>query len=57
MLLSLLVGLCIIALVYWALTTLPLPPLLRQIGVGILVIVAVLWAIGLLTGRHFLPGV
>lgn len=54
MLISLLIALVIIALVYWALTALPLPPVVRQIGVVVLVIVAVLYLIGLLTGHRLL---
>lgn len=54
MLVSLLVGLLVIAVVYYALTALPLPPVVRQIGVVILVVVAALWLIGLLTGHRIL---
>jgi hypothetical protein len=43
MLISLLVGLIVIALVYWALTYLPLPPVVRQIGVVLLVVLGALW--------------
>jgi uncharacterized membrane protein YwzB len=52
MLITLLVGLIVIALIYWALTALPLPPMVRQVGIVILVIVAVLYLIGLLTGHQ-----
>lgn len=54
MLVTLLIGLVLLALAYWALTYLPLPPVVKQIGVVVLVVVAVLWLIGLLTGRSFL---
>jgi uncharacterized membrane protein YwzB len=52
MLISLLVGLIVIALVYWALTYLPLPPVVRQIGVVLLVVLGALWLIGLVTGHQ-----
>lgn len=55
MLISLLVALVVIALIYWALTALPLPPIVRQVGVVILVIVAVLYLVGLLTGHAIIP--
>jgi hypothetical protein len=54
-LLSLIIGLVVIALFYWALTYLTLPPMVRQIGIVVLVIVAVLWLIGVLTGRVLIP--
>jgi heme A synthase len=55
MLVSLLIALVVIALIYYALTNLPLPPMVRQIGTVLLVIVAALYLIGLATGRHILP--
>lgn len=55
MLISLLIALVVIALLYWALTALPLPPVVRQIGIVVLVIVAVLWLIGVLTGHQIIP--
>ena len=54
MLVSLLIALVVIALIYWALTALPLPPIVRQVGTVILVIVAVLYLIGVLTGHRIL---
>ena len=54
MLITLLVALVLVALCYFVLTALPLPPLVRQIGTVILVIVAVLYLIQVLTGRHLL---
>ena len=56
MIITLLIVLVLIALAYWVLTALPLPPIVRQIGVVVLVIVSVLYLIGLVTGRHFLGG-
>lgn len=55
MFVTLLIGLVVIALIYWALTQLPLPPVLQRIGIVVLVIVAVLWLLGVVTGRHLLP--
>ena len=54
MLITLLVALIIIAVLYWALTSLPLPPIVSQIGVVILVLFSVLYLLGVLTGRHYL---
>ncbi len=48
MLISLLVGLLLIALVYWVLTQIPLPPLVAKIATIFLVIFAVLWLINIL---------
>lgn len=56
MLVTLLVGLVIVALLWWALTNLPLPPILQRIGTVLLVVLSVLWLLGLLTGRHVIPG-
>jgi uncharacterized membrane protein YwzB len=55
MLIMLLVGLLIIAVVYYALYALPLPPIIKQVGTVILVVVAALWLIGLLTGHRIIP--
>lgn len=55
MLVSLLIALVVIALIYYALTALPLPPIVRQVGTVLLVIIAVLYLVGLLTGHRILP--
>jgi hypothetical protein len=55
MLISLLVALVVIALVYYALTALPLPPIVRQVGTVLLVIIAALYLLGLATGHRVLP--
>jgi hypothetical protein len=55
MLITLLIGLVVIAVIYWALTYLPLPPMLQRIGIVVLVIVAVIWLIGVVTGHRILP--
>jgi heme A synthase len=52
MLITLLVGLIVIALIYWALTYLPLPPVVRQIGVVLLVVLGALWLLGIATGHQ-----
>ncbi len=48
MLLTLLVALIILALAYWVLTTLPLPPMVRTVGTVILVVIACLWLLNLI---------
>lgn len=55
MLISLLIALVVIALIYWALTYLPLPPMVRQVGVVLLVIIAAIYLIGLVTGHQLVP--
>lgn len=50
MLLSLLVALILVALIYWVITTLPLPSLIRTIAIVILVVVVVLWLVNLISG-------
>ena len=48
MLLTLLVALIIIALAYWVLTTLPLPPMIKTIGTVILVVIVCVWLLNLI---------
>lgn len=55
MLVTLLIGLVVIAVIYWALTYLPLPPMLQRIGIVVLVVVALIWLIGVVTGKQLLP--
>lgn len=50
MLISLLVALIVIALIYWIITQLPLPPLVQQIATIILVVFVVVWLISVLQG-------
>lgn len=54
MLVTLLIGLVVIAIVYYALTALPLPPVVRQVGIVLLVIIGALWLIGVATGHRML---
>jgi hypothetical protein len=54
MLISLLVVLLVVAIVYVALTYLPLPPIVRQVGYVVLAIGFLLWLIGLLTGHQII---
>ncbi len=54
MLITFLFALVIIALIYWAITTLPLPPMVKTIATVILVIGAVIWLASLL--GHPIPG-
>lgn len=56
MLISLLVLLLIVGLVYWAITTIPLPQPIRVIAIVILVIVAVVYLLGYLPGGHLPRG-
>ena len=48
MLISLLVVLIVLALVYWAITQLPLPPMVRSVAIIIVVLFAVMWLISLI---------
>ena len=48
MLLTILVALILIALAYWVITTLPLPPMVKTIATVILVVVVVLWLVNLI---------
>lgn len=54
MLISLLIGLLVVGVIYWAITYLPLPPVFKQVATVILVVVAVIWLIGVVTGRSYL---
>lgn len=51
MLISLIVVLIVAALLYWVLTQLPLPPMVKTVATIIIVIVLVLWLV-----QHVLPG-
>ncbi len=53
MLITILVALIIIALCYWVLTTLPLPPMVKTIGTVILVVFVCLWLIDLVSPGTF----
>lgn len=54
MLTSLIVALLVVAIVYVLLTYLPLPPIVRQVGYVVLVVVFLLWLIGVLIGHRVL---
>ena len=54
MLISLLVGLVVIAVVYWVITILPLPTPINQIALVILVLIALVWFLSLF---GFGPGI
>lgn len=46
--LELLIGIIVIALGYWAIGALPLPGVIEQVAIVLLVVLAVLWAIDIL---------
>lgn len=50
LLITLLIALIIIALVYWVLTQLPLPAIVRTVAIVILVVFAVIYLLSLLPG-------
>lgn len=50
LLVTLLIGLIIVGLCYWVITQLPLPPVVRQIAVVVVVVCAALWLISVLAG-------
>lgn len=55
MLISLLIILIIIALAYWVVNTLPLPPVVKNIAIVIMVVFVVLWLLSLFPGSP-IPG-
>ena len=54
MLLTILVALIIVALCYWVITTLPLPEMIKNIAIVILVVVVVLYLIQFIGGPKLL---
>jgi hypothetical protein len=54
MLTSLIIGLVVIAVVYWVITMLPLPEPINKIAVVILVLIALVWFLSLF---GFGPGI
>ncbi len=55
MLITFLFALVIIALIYWVITTLPLPPMVKTIATVVLVIGAIIWLAQLI--GHPIPGI
>jgi len=51
---SLIVGLIIVALVYWIITTLPLPPMVKTVATVILVVFVILWLLKFVGGAGLL---
>jgi hypothetical protein len=56
MLISILIALVIAGVVLWALGQFPMDPTLARIIRVVVIVVVVLYCLGALTGRHFLPG-
>ena len=49
MLITFLIALILIALCYWVITSLPLPPMVQTIATVVLVVLVVVWLLGLLS--------
>jgi ABC-type multidrug transport system permease subunit len=56
MLISILIALVIAGVILWALGQFPIDPTLARIIRVVVIVVVVLYCLGALTGRHFLPG-
>lgn len=56
MLLSVIVALVIAGLVLWAVSQFPLDATIARIIRVVVIVAAVLYVLGALTGRHYLPG-
>ena len=54
MLISLLIGIIIIAVILWLIGMLPLDARTNQIIRVVIIIIAIIWLIGLLTGHRYL---